>query len=100
MQKPPFTEAWDRIKQFQGETFTLNQGKHFKYLVIFDKNNDQEFVIHNSFYSAASDWPISREEMETAYAQVPIDRVSDMGMKPAYKWAILHDPRIVGWLFV
>lgn len=97
MAKPAFETVWERIKQYQGETFILKRGKGLKY-VVFEKQG-QECLFHNAVeWKDEQDWSISKAELEEAYKKVPTKYVQDMGMRNSYKWAILHDPRIIGWL--
>jgi len=83
---PSFNEIWNRIVAHQGETFRTKTGKPFTYQ-----------IDSNYFLPSRTNYRIIKNDLETAFADVPFDGPGKINWRvrgPAYIWAVLHDPRI------
>jgi hypothetical protein len=87
LNKPPFSEVWNRIVAHEGELFHTISNLPFKYqvggnIVVPDRTR---YLLHKS-------------DLEKAYELVPMKGpgiINDLVRGPAYIWAILHGERIL-----
>lgn len=84
--RPSFNKVWTRIVSHQGEEFRTKTGKPFSYK-----------VDSNYFLPSRTNYQISKNDFEKAYAEVPFDGPGVINWSvrgPAYIWAVLHDLRV------
>ncbi len=81
-----FSEIWNRIELYEGETFRQKRGGTFTYTITGTTLNPSR-----------TDYNIGRGEFEKAYRLVPFAGpgiINNEVRGPSYVWAILHDSRI------
>ena len=86
MEKPPFTEVWNRVKAHRGERFHTITGLPFTYR-----------VVRSNVIPDRTGYSLHRSNFEKAYRLIPIGgpgEINYLVRGPAYVWAILHDVRI------
>ena len=83
---PSIDEVWRQIEAHRSETFHTKSGLPLTYS-----------VSGRTLTTDRSNFPLSATDFAKALESVPIESLTALSSevrRPAYIWAILHDPRI------